>query len=175
MIPGVISTQNGNLWAACLHANHNIINTHPKNKSHIDNNVKSSHACRVAGSSATNLAQTCMSGFVRSAGRLAPNPMLALAIRLLMSCSRPAKAPPQMKRMLVVSTWMKSDLGFLRPPSLGTFTMAPWWANEAGREHAKGQGRGGGGGVRQHSCREFQGRAGSIHPFFTSLPQTLST
>ena len=56
--------------------------------------------------------------------------MLALAIRLLMSCSRPANAPPQMKRMLVVSTWMKSDRGFLRPPSLGTFTMAPWWARQ---------------------------------------------
>lgn len=51
--------------------------------------------------------------------------MLALAMRLLIMCSNPENAPPQMKSMFVVSTWMKSPRGFFRPPSLGTFTMAP--------------------------------------------------
>mmetsp|Transcript_4193 Transcript_4193/g.16674 ORF Transcript_4193/g.16674 Transcript_4193/m.16674 type:complete len:474 (-) Transcript_4193:558-1979(-) len=39
--------------------------------------------------------------------------------------SRPENAPPQMNRMLDVSTAMKSPRGFLRPPFSGTFTTDP--------------------------------------------------
>mmetsp|Transcript_7115 Transcript_7115/g.16168 ORF Transcript_7115/g.16168 Transcript_7115/m.16168 type:complete len:243 (+) Transcript_7115:611-1339(+) len=56
---------------------------------------------------------------------LAPNPIDAASIRLLIICSRPANAPPLMKRIFVVSIWMKSPLGFLRPGSLGTLITFP--------------------------------------------------
>ena len=39
--------------------------------------------------------------------------------------SRPAKAPPQMNRMLVVSTWRNSCCGCLRPPCGGTEAVVP--------------------------------------------------
>ena len=38
-------------------------------------------------------------------------------MRLLIIFSRPENAPPLMNRMFVVSIWMKSPLGFLRPGS----------------------------------------------------------
>mmetsp|Transcript_14279 Transcript_14279/g.25823 ORF Transcript_14279/g.25823 Transcript_14279/m.25823 type:complete len:220 (+) Transcript_14279:365-1024(+) len=56
---------------------------------------------------------------------VAPKPMEAASILLLMIVSRPAKAPPLMKRMLEVSIWMKSPRGFLRPGSLGTLITLP--------------------------------------------------
>mmetsp|Transcript_8211 Transcript_8211/g.12452 ORF Transcript_8211/g.12452 Transcript_8211/m.12452 type:complete len:203 (-) Transcript_8211:1574-2182(-) len=55
----------------------------------------------------------------------APNPIDAASIRLLMILSIPANAPPLMKRMLVVSIWIKSPLGFLRPGSFGTLITFP--------------------------------------------------
>jgi hypothetical protein len=45
--------------------------------------------------------------------------------RRWMIWSRPTKAPPQMKRMLVVSTWRKSCCGCLRPPLGGTLATVP--------------------------------------------------
>ena len=39
--------------------------------------------------------------------------------------STPSNAPPQMKRILRVSTWMNFCSGCLRPPWGGTFTTVP--------------------------------------------------
>jgi hypothetical protein len=50
----------------------------------------------------------------------APNPMLVRSVRFWITFSRPPKAPPQMKRMLVVSTCTNSWFGCLRPPCGGT-------------------------------------------------------
>ena len=45
--------------------------------------------------------------------------------RLSMIFSRPANAPPQMNRMFVVSIWMNSWWGCLRPPCGGTDAVVP--------------------------------------------------
>ena len=50
-----------------------------------------------------------------------PEPLL----RCAMIFSRPAKAPPQMNRMLVVSTCRNSCCGCLRPPCGGTEATVP--------------------------------------------------
>ena len=42
-----------------------------------------------------------------------------------MMCSSPEKAPPTTKRMLVVSIWMNSWCGCLRPPCGGTEAVVP--------------------------------------------------
>ncbi len=55
----------------------------------------------------------------------APNPTPLFPIRLSMILSRPANAPPQMNRMFVVSTWMNSWCGCLRPPCGGTEAVVP--------------------------------------------------
>ena len=55
----------------------------------------------------------------------APNPTPLLPIRLSMILSRPANAPPQMNRMFVVSIWMNSWCGCLRPPCGGTVAVVP--------------------------------------------------
>jgi hypothetical protein len=55
----------------------------------------------------------------------APKPMEAALFRCESNFCRPVKAPPQMKRMLVVSMATNSALGFLRPPRSGTLTTAP--------------------------------------------------
>ena len=55
----------------------------------------------------------------------APKPMPVLPTRLSMILSSPTKAPPQMNRMLVVSTWMNSCCGCLRPPWGGTLATVP--------------------------------------------------
>ena len=47
-----------------------------------------------------------------------PTPLWPM--RCSMICSSPANAPPQMNRMLVVSIWMNSWCGCLRPPCGGT-------------------------------------------------------
>ena len=47
-----------------------------------------------------------------------PTPLWPM--RLSMICSSPANAPPQMNRTLVVSIWMNSWCGCLRPPWGGT-------------------------------------------------------
>jgi hypothetical protein len=39
---------------------------------------------------------------------LAPKPMPVFSVRSVMTFSSPSNAPPQMNRMFVVSTWMKS-------------------------------------------------------------------
>src|ERR1035437_5681334 len=46
----------------------------------------------------------------------APNPIAFSERRRPMISSRPTNAPPQMKRMFVVSIWMNSWCGCLRPP-----------------------------------------------------------
>ena len=46
-------------------------------------------------------------------------------MRLSMILSMPANAPPQMNRMLVVSIWMNSWWGCLRPPCGGTEAVVP--------------------------------------------------
>ena len=55
----------------------------------------------------------------------APKPIPALLVRRATSFERPEKAPPQMKRMLVVSIVTKSARGDLRPPRSGTWTTEP--------------------------------------------------
>jgi len=55
----------------------------------------------------------------------APNPMALDPIRFRMICSKPLKVPPQMNRMLVVSTLTKSCCGCLRPPLGGTLAVVP--------------------------------------------------
>ena len=52
-----------------------------------------------------------------------PTPFLP--IRLSMIVSRPANAPPQMNRTFVVSIWMNSWCGCLRPPCGGTEAVVP--------------------------------------------------
>ena len=47
-----------------------------------------------------------------------PTPLWPM--RLSMICSSPANAPPQMNSMFVVSIWMNSWCGCLRPPCGGT-------------------------------------------------------
>ena len=55
----------------------------------------------------------------------APKPIEATSMRPWMMSSSPAKAPPQMNRMLVVSTCRNSCCGCLRPPRGGTLAMVP--------------------------------------------------
>ena len=52
-------------------------------------------------------------------------PSVFLPTRRSMILSRPTKAPPQMNRMLVVSIWMNSWCGCLRPPCGGTLATVP--------------------------------------------------
>ncbi|MNC33563.1 hypothetical protein D3C75_819630 [compost metagenome] len=52
-------------------------------------------------------------------------PMPPLVERLWMTFSRPAKAPPQMNRILRVSTCRNSCCGCLRPPCGGTEATVP--------------------------------------------------
>ena len=54
-----------------------------------------------------------------------PKPMPRLPTRSSMIFSRPSNAPPQMNRMFVVSIWMKSWCGCLRPPCGGTLATVP--------------------------------------------------
>ena len=55
----------------------------------------------------------------------APKPMAVLPTRFSMILSSPTNAPPQMKSTLVVSTWMNSCCGCLRPPWGGTLAIVP--------------------------------------------------
>ena len=55
----------------------------------------------------------------------AVKPSVFLPTRCSMMCSSPAKAPPTTKRMLVVSIWMNSWWGCLRPPCGGTEAVVP--------------------------------------------------
>ena len=52
-------------------------------------------------------------------------PMDFLPVRRAITFSRPTKAPPQMNRMLVVSTGVNSWCGCLRPPCGGTLATVP--------------------------------------------------
>ena len=56
---------------------------------------------------------------------LAPKPICFWPIRCSMMSSSPTKAPPQMKRMCVVSTCRNSCCGCLRPPLGGTLQTVP--------------------------------------------------
>ncbi len=55
----------------------------------------------------------------------AVKPTVRLPIRFLMISSIPANAPPQTNRMFVVSIWMCSCWGCLRPPCGGTDATVP--------------------------------------------------
>ena len=55
----------------------------------------------------------------------APKPITFLPMRLSTIFSMPSNAPPQMNRMLLVSIWMNSCRGCLRPPCGGTEAMVP--------------------------------------------------
>ena len=55
----------------------------------------------------------------------APKPTAFLPIRRAMILSSPANAPPQMKRMFVVSIERNSWCGCLRPPCGGTEATVP--------------------------------------------------
>ena len=55
----------------------------------------------------------------------APKPMPAPLLRLAIVLSSPANAPPQMKRIFVVSTCKNSCCGCLRPPCGGTDATVP--------------------------------------------------
>ena len=55
----------------------------------------------------------------------APKPTAFLPIRRAMILSSPANAPPQMKRMFVVSMVRNSWCGCLRPPCGGTEAIVP--------------------------------------------------
>ncbi len=66
--------------------------------------------------------------FARSALEMAPsapNPIERFPTRSSTIFSRPSNAPPQMNRTFVVSIWMKSWCGCLRPPWGGTFATVP--------------------------------------------------
>ena len=52
-------------------------------------------------------------------------PSVFLPARRSMIFSSPTNAPPQMKRMLVVSIWKNSWCGCLRPPCGGTLATVP--------------------------------------------------
>ena len=54
-----------------------------------------------------------------------PKPIVRLPTRSSTIFSRPSKAPPQMNSTFVVSIWMKSWWGCLRPPCGGTFATVP--------------------------------------------------
>jgi hypothetical protein len=54
-----------------------------------------------------------------------PKPRLRPPERRSMICSSPQNAPPQMNRMLVVSTCRNSCCGCFRPPFGGTFATVP--------------------------------------------------
>ena len=56
---------------------------------------------------------------------MALKPMPFLPTRDSMIFSRPANAPPQMNSTLVVSIWMNSWCGCLRPPCGGTHAVVP--------------------------------------------------
>src|SRR5215475_5850473 len=56
---------------------------------------------------------------------VAPKPIVFLPTRASAIFSRPSNAPPQMNSTFVVSIWMKSWWGCLRPPCGGTFATVP--------------------------------------------------
>ena len=77
---------------------------------------------RSSGSTWRSTSASSRSACWRTSAR---KPMPLRPIRLSMILSSPAKAPPQMKRMLVVSIWMNSWWGCLRPPWGGTEAVVP--------------------------------------------------
>src|SRR6267154_1904432 len=73
---------------------------------------------RSCGSSCSSVAPMSRA---RSDFTSALNPRVFLPTRRSICLSRPTKAPPQIKRILLVSTWKNSWCGCLRPPCGGTF------------------------------------------------------
>ncbi len=69
------------------------------------------------------ISSSSLSSTLRPSSALKPMPFLPM--RSATSLSRPTKAPPQMKRMLVVSMRMSSCWGCLRPPWGGTLASVP--------------------------------------------------
>ena len=91
-----------------------IIGSRPMNSGIRPNLCKSSGRTSANGSTSLRRAT---SSLVKPSGRL--------PIRSLMIRSSPAKAPPTMNSTLVVSIWMKSWCGCLRPPCGGTDAVVP--------------------------------------------------
>src|SRR5262245_21351763 len=77
---------------------------------------------RSSGSPCPRIAPRSFSSTRRTS---APNPIPREPIRLSTIFSRPANAPPQMNSTLVVSIWMNSWCGCLRPPCGGTDAVVP--------------------------------------------------
>ena len=77
---------------------------------------------RSSGSTFSRMAPMSFSSARRMS---APKPTPLRPMRLSMIFSMPANAPPQMNRMLVVSIWMNSWCGCLRPPCGGTDAVVP--------------------------------------------------
>ena len=77
---------------------------------------------RSSGSTSRKTSETRRSCFVRT---VAPKPMPDFSERFWITFSSPSNAPPQMKRILVVSICRKSWLGCFRPPCGGTEAMVP--------------------------------------------------
>ena len=77
---------------------------------------------RSSGSTWRSSSESSRSDALRTSAR---NPMPLRPMRFSMIVSIPAKAPPQMNRMLVVSIWMNSWWGCLRPPWGGTEAVVP--------------------------------------------------
>ena len=76
-----------------------------------------------SGSTVSNRAE--ISAFSSLLCTAAPKPIPPFSVRCRMTFSKPANAPPQIKRMLVVSTLMNSWFGCLRPPCGGTLATVP--------------------------------------------------
>src|SRR5213075_3011113 len=86
------------------------------------NSGMSPYLIRSCGSSCSSVAPMSR---LRSDFTSALKPSVFFPVRRSICLSRPTKAPPQMNRMLVVSTWKNSWCGCLRPPCGGTLATVP--------------------------------------------------
>src|SRR5438874_6287836 len=77
---------------------------------------------RSSGITCVRIVPTSFSSILRTS---APKPIPRWPTRPSMIFSRPANAPPQMKSTFVVSIWMNSWCGCLRPPCGGTLACVP--------------------------------------------------
>src|SRR5213075_2867975 len=86
------------------------------------NSGMSPYLIRSCGSSCSSVAPMSRP---RSDFTSALKPSVFLPTRRSIALSSPTNAPPQMKRMLLVSTWKNSWCGCLRPPCGGTLATVP--------------------------------------------------
>ncbi len=78
---------------------------------------------RSSGSTSRNTSPTARASSLLFTS--APNPMPPFSERRRITLSRPSNAPPQMNRILVVSSCTNSWFGCLRPPCGGTDAIVP--------------------------------------------------